>query len=122
MKSWGGGGSSDEVSITKLAIAKLISILRYHEFYETVKNDGSQHRKRAKNPIEHPLPSIDQGKRLVDCTTDLSSYEIEHVANMLVKVNDKATSAFMQQIRRRLSILERPLVTARGEGKRLYIC
>ncbi|MET3318981.1 UNVERIFIED_ORG: hypothetical protein ABIC97_002076 [Peribacillus simplex] len=32
MKSWGGGGSSDEVSITKLAIAKLISILRYHEF------------------------------------------------------------------------------------------
>ena len=54
-------------------------------------NDGSQHRKRAKNPIEHPLPSIDQGKRLVDCTTDLSSYEIEHVANMLVKV--KATPA-----------------------------
>lgn len=54
---------------------------------------------------------------LVDCTTDLSSYEIEHVANMLVKVNDNATSAFMQQIRRRLSILERPLVTARGEGK-----
>ncbi|SDN93533.1 hypothetical protein SAMN04487897_10650 [Paenibacillus sp. yr247] len=75
------------------------------------------YRKWAKKPIEHPLPSIDQGKRFVDCTTDLSSYEIEHVANMLVKVNDKATSAFMQQIRRRLSILERPLVTARGEGK-----
>lgn len=36
---------------------------------------------------------------------------------MLVKVNDKATSAFMQQIRRRLSILERPLVTAIAEGK-----
>ncbi|MDM5188045.1 insertion element protein [Bacillus sp. DX4.1] len=117
LKSWGGGGSGDESSITKLAVAKLISILRYHDFYEMVKKDGSEYRKWAKKPIEHPLPSIDQGKWFVDCTTDLSSYEIEHVANMLVKVNDKATSAFMQQIRRRLSILERPLVTARGEGK-----
>ncbi len=40
---------------------------------------------------------------------------------MLVKVNDKATSAFMQQIRRRLSILERPLVTARGKEKAIYM-
>lgn len=32
-------------------------------------------------------------------------------------MNDKATNAFLQQVRRRTSILERPLVTARGDGK-----
>ncbi|WAH37467.1 hypothetical protein NZD86_02700 [Alicyclobacillus dauci] len=34
-----------------------------------------------------------------------------------MQVNNNATSAFMQQIRRRISILERPLTTARGDGK-----
>jgi len=32
-------------------------------------------------------------------------------------VNDNATNIFIQQVRRRLSILERPLTTARGDGK-----
>ena len=71
----------------------------------------------AKNPIEHPLPSIDQGWYSVDCTTNLSSYDPKEIANMVLQINDKSASAFMQQIRRRISILERPLVTARGDGK-----
>ncbi|MBG9545130.1 hypothetical protein ABE29_20920 [Cytobacillus firmus] len=53
----------------------------------------------------------------VDCTTDLSSYEPDQVASMILEVNDNATNFFIQQIRRRLSILERPLTTARGDGK-----
>jgi hypothetical protein len=53
----------------------------------------------------------------VDCTTNLSGYKPYYIANMILKVNDRAINAFMQQIRRRLSILERPLVTARGDGK-----
>nr|WP_252183448.1 hypothetical protein [Rossellomorea vietnamensis] len=36
---------------------------------------------------------------------------------MIMNVNDNATNTFIQQIRRRLSILERPLTTARGDGK-----
>lgn len=36
---------------------------------------------------------------------------------MIVNVNDNATNTFIQHIRRRLSILERPLTTARGDGK-----
>jgi hypothetical protein len=34
-----------------------------------------------------------------------------------MSVNDNATNTFIQQIRRRISILERPLTTARGDGK-----
>lgn len=36
---------------------------------------------------------------------------------MTLKVSDRPTNNFMQVIQRRLSILERPLVTARGGGK-----
>lgn len=43
--------------------------------------------------------------------------EPEEIANLVLNVSDYATNNFMQQIRRRLSILERPLVTARGDGK-----
>ena len=38
-----------------------------------------------------------------------------------MNVNDNATNALIQQIRRRLSILERPLITARGTGKVIFI-
>lgn len=53
----------------------------------------------------------------VNCTTDLSAYEPKQIAKMVLQVNDKATNAFIQQVRRRINILERPLVTARGDGK-----
>ena len=36
---------------------------------------------------------------------------------MLYQVNSRAINTFFNQVRRRLSILERPLVTSRGEGK-----
>lgn len=39
------------------------------------------------------------------------------VAALIENVNDNATNTFIQHIRRRLSILERPLTTARGDGK-----
>jgi hypothetical protein len=79
--------------------------------------DGRHDRKKAKRHIRHPLPTQDRGFYDVDCATDLSAYSPDEIADMVLHVNNNATNAFMQQIRRRLSILERPLVTARGDGK-----
>ncbi|RBP04244.1 hypothetical protein [Rossellomorea aquimaris] len=53
----------------------------------------------------------------MDCTTNLSSLEPKEIARLVLNVNDNAANAFIQLIRRRLSILERPLTTARGDGK-----
>jgi len=39
------------------------------------------------------------------------------MVKLILQVNSRAINNFFQTIRRRLSILERPLVTARGEGK-----
>ena len=79
---------------------------------------GSQrHHKWAETPIEHPIPTRDKGFYYVDCKTDLSSLEPKEIANLVLNVSDYSTNNFMQQIRRRLSILERPLVTAEAMGK-----
>lgn len=83
-----------------------------------VLSDGTQtYKVWAKSPIEHPLPPSDKGYFSVDCSTEISSLSDENIANMLLKVSDRPISNFMQTIRRRLSVLERPLVTARGGGK-----
>ncbi|WP_138417530.1 insertion element protein [Aquibacillus sediminis] len=115
--SWGKMNGYNKTSMSELGYRRLLEELQTHSFHK-VDTDGTKtYNVWAKNPIEHPIPSIDKGFHYVDCTTDISSLDDSHVANMILKVSDRPTSAFMQQIRRRLSILERPLVTARGDGK-----
>lgn len=101
-----------------VAAKKILSeSLKTHTFHEEVTVDGKVYRKRAKRPIRHPFPPRDRGYYTVDCTTDLSAYSSEEVADVVLRVNNHSRNAFMQMIRRRLLILERPLVTARGDGK-----
>ena len=114
---WGFQNGCDTKSLRKLAKYYLTELFSRHTFHEQVSNEEKSFNKYANNPIEHPLASKDKGFHLVDCTTDLSSYEPKDIAEMVLEVNDNATNAFIQQMRRRLSILERPLMTARGEGK-----
>ncbi|MDF0728328.1 hypothetical protein PY093_16810 [Cytobacillus sp. S13-E01] len=95
----------------------MTEVFSQHTFHEQVSEGKKTFNKYANNPTEHPFASKDKGFHLVDCTTDLSSYEPKDIADMVLEVNDNATNAFIQQMRRRLSILERPLMTARGEGK-----
>lgn len=98
-----------------LAVLYMSEKLRTHKFYKLA-SDGVN-LKWANNPLIHPLASKDTGFHTVDCKTDVSSYEPEEIARMLLDVNHNSTDAFIQLIRRRISTLERPLVTARGDGK-----
>lgn len=104
-------------SLRKLAFLQLQELFEHHHFHKEVSTSAGTHLEYADNPILHPLATIDRGLRSVDCTTNLSSLEPKDVAALIMNVNDNATNTFIQQIRRRLSILERPLTTARGDGK-----
>ncbi|WP_339315246.1 hypothetical protein [Paenibacillus sp. FSL R10-2734] len=117
LTAWGISNDIVGTSISRIAYLKLKSQLKNHEFHDEVIENGKTYRKWGTNKITHPFPSIDQGWYKVSTTTDLSSYEPKDIAKMVLQVNDKSTNAFMQQIRRRINILERPLVTARGDGK-----
>ncbi|MCI3921206.1 insertion element protein [Paenibacillus sp. TRM 82003] len=111
------GSRGIQGSISTIAFYKLAELMEEQSFHGWANDGTKQGKVWARNPITHPLPRIDQGYYEVDCRTDLSSYEPEQIARMLLRVNDKSTNDFMQQIRRRLLILERPLTTARGNGK-----
>lgn len=91
--------------------------LKHHKFYKEVEKNGKTARKWARNPITHPLSFKDTGYATVDCTTDVCSFEPIDLSRLIQKINNKSTDTFINQIRRRTSILERPLVTSRGDGK-----
>ena len=95
----------------------MTELFKTHTFHKEVITPSGTHLEYANNPILHPLATIDRGLRSVDCTTNLSTLEPSEIAALIMNVNDNATNTFIQQIRRRLSILERPLTTARGDGK-----
>jgi transposase-like protein len=115
--NWGVNAGYNTNSLRKLAFYKLEALFHTHSFHREVVAGFSLYYEYANNPIEHPLATIDRGFRWVDCTTNLSSFEPKDIANLILNVNDNATNNFIQHIRRRVSILERPLTTARGDGK-----
>ncbi|WP_034760996.1 hypothetical protein [Rossellomorea vietnamensis] len=117
IKNWAINSGLEHKGVFYLAELMLEEQLKTHKFYEEFKKEGRTARKWAQNPIDHPIPFRDTGYATVDCTTDISSCEPIELARMLLKVNNKSTDTFINQIRRRLSILERPLVTSRGDGK-----
>ncbi|MBD8068805.1 insertion element protein [Bacillus sp. PS06] len=114
---WGFHNGYDTKNIVKLAKYQLTEHFNTHSFHKTITTPGYSYNEWANIPIEHPLASKDKGFHKVDCTTDLSSYEPNEVAELIMNVNDNAISSFLQQLRRRLSILERPIVSARKDGK-----
>lgn len=71
----------------------------------------------ANRHLKSPLLSMDEGTRIINCTTNLSDYDTDHLARLLIKLNNYVVNSFMQQIHRRLSILKTTLTTARSEGK-----
>ncbi|MEK5065165.1 insertion element protein [Cytobacillus sp. FSL R5-0596] len=114
---WGFHRGYETKNLRKLAYSYLKEVFETHQFHNVIKTSTHSYNDWGKNPITHPLASRDKGFHRVDCTTDLSSLEPKEIAKLIMNVNDNATNSFIQQIRRRLSILERPLMTARGDGK-----
>ncbi|MEK4700128.1 hypothetical protein MKX47_11070 [Solibacillus sp. FSL R7-0668] len=115
--NWGNMRGYRTRSLRKLAYLQMAELFKTHTFHKEVITALGTHLEYADNPILHPLATIDRGLRSVDCTTNLSTLEPKDVAALMMNVNDNATNTFIQQIRRRLSILERPLTTARRDGK-----
>lgn len=117
LRNWAISEDLDIKNVYKIAPLMLEKELMKRKFHKEIIKDGKSINVWANNPIVHPLPFKDTGYFEVDCTTDLSSYEPLQIAKMILKVNNKSTDTFINQIRRRISILERPLVTSRGDGK-----
>lgn len=68
-------------------------------------------------PLQHPMPYKDEGIRYIKPITNLLGMTNYEIAKEIINVDMRAINTFFNQLRRKNSIFERPLVTARGDGK-----
>lgn len=118
LREWGELNGFEEQSLYELAVLRMERMLDTHKFYErkTAPN-GEIYTVHKPNKIEHPIPTADRGSHYIDVITDTTKLSDEHLARLIVQANDNSVNAFLQEIRRCLSVLEGPLVTSRGDGK-----
>ncbi len=114
---WGKANGMSSRTIYEIGEQKVLSKLQTHKFYGSKSINGIDFPVRGNNPIKHPLPDIDEGIRWVNLISNISYIDDTELANLIMQVNSRAINNFFQQVRRRISILERPLITARGDRK-----
>jgi hypothetical protein len=118
LREWAEFNNLEDLSEHEQAVEYMKGILATHKFHETkTAPDGTNYRFHKSNKIEHPIAMSDRGSRYIDAITDTSNLSDEHLARLIIQANDNSVNAFLQEIRRSLSFLERPLVTSRGDGK-----
>ena len=118
LKKWAKNEGLKYDSLNELALWKLQENLAVHKFHNKhIEPNGEIYYTQRKNRLKHPMATSDRGHRLLDVLTDTHHLTDTQLAILLEQVNDNAINNFFQIVRRRLLILERPLVTARGDGK-----
>ncbi|HEY5563533.1 MAG TPA: insertion element protein [Clostridiaceae bacterium] len=114
---WGRENSIRPRKLYEYGKQRILQELKTHKFYGIKKVNGINCPIRGKNPIKHPLPDNDEGIRWVNLINHVPYIEESVLADLVMQVNSRAINNFFQQVRRRISILERPLITARGDGR-----
>lgn len=68
----------------------------------------------------HPFPNMSEPEKAVCYLTDYSDYDEDHLARLYNKASLHSIDRFFMQVRRRLSILERPIGSASSTGRTWY--
>ena len=66
--------------------------------------------------FEHPFPSMGEPEKAVVHLTDFNDYGENHQAWLYNKASLKGVDSFFNQVRRRLSLLERPIRSKSNKG------
>lgn len=70
--------------------------------------------------LSHPFPNMSEPEKAVCYLTDYHDYDEDHKAWLYNKASMHGIDCFFMQIRRRLSLLERPISTASSTGRVWY--
>lgn len=68
----------------------------------------------------HPFPNMSEPERAACYLTDFGDYDADHLARLYNKASLHAIDCFFMQVRRRLSILERPIASSSSAGRTWY--
>lgn len=70
--------------------------------------------------VEHPFPNMGEPKKAMCYLTDIHAYDEDHLAWLYNKASLHAIDCFFMQVRRRLSLLERPISSSANLGRRWF--
>jgi hypothetical protein len=70
--------------------------------------------------IYHPFPSMSEPEKAICYLTDTGKYDEDHLAWLYNKASLHAIDRFFMQVRRRLSLLERPIATSSNVGRKWH--
>jgi len=77
----------------------------------------TQHGKWQDRWLEHPFPTMSEPEKAVAYLTDLGDYDTDHQAWLYNKASLHGVDSFFNQVRRRLSLLERPIHPKSNKGR-----
>lgn len=69
--------------------------------------------------FEYPLADMADSSKAIQYLTNFGEYDIGHLANLYMLATLRGVDRFFMQVRRRLSLLERPIATA-NSGRRAW--
>lgn len=67
--------------------------------------------------LDHPFPTMSEPEKAVAYLTDLGDYDEDHQAWLYNKASLHGVDSFFNQVRRRLSLLERPIHSKANKGR-----
>jgi hypothetical protein len=70
--------------------------------------------------VYHPFPNMGEPEKAMCYLTDIQQYDDEHLAWLYNKASLHAIDRFFMQLRRRISLLERPIATSSSAGRRWH--
>jgi len=70
--------------------------------------------------LTHPLPDMSEPQKAVCYLTDYGDYDADHLARLYLKASLHGIDRFFMRVRRRLSLLERPIATASKSQRKWY--
>jgi transposase-like protein len=70
--------------------------------------------------VEHPFPNMGEPEKAMCYLTDIQRYDEDHLAWLYNKASLHAIDRFFMQVRRRLSLLERPISSSASPGRRWF--
>lgn len=117
LSSWGKSSFPGLSGLENFAVMKILNMLESHDFFDYRIINNKEYPYKGKKPIKHPLPTKDEGELYVNVISPIKDMSNEELAKLIFRANNRSIDRYFQSIRRRLSILERPLVTSRGDGK-----
>lgn len=70
--------------------------------------------------LTHPFPNMSEPEKAVCYLTDYGDYDPDHLARLYNKAGLHGIDPFFMQVRRRLSVLERPIATSSANYRTWY--